>query len=156
MAYLGAKAKGRNLGLKGTELENYALDIVDRTQFRYTRADAIRGLQQSGPLGAAAPVVGQFKTHPMKQAQFIWNEILGNLRSEPARALRFMVVATVLGMPVLEFLPFDMVAPFEKDLNFLLQVVQGKKKITAEELAKRVPGLRQLIAIPQKIERMER
>lgn len=83
VAYLGAKAKGRDLGLKGRELEDYALDVVDRTQFRYTRADPIRGLQQTGPLGAAAPVIGQFKTYPLKQFEFIWNEIVGNLRSDP-------------------------------------------------------------------------
>lgn len=59
-------------------------------------------------------------------------------------------------MPVLEFLPYEMVAPFERDLNFLLQVVEGKRKVTAKELAKRVPGLRQLITVPQRVERITR
>ena len=68
ISYHGALSKGRALGKTGQELENYATDMVERTQFAYNRASASRVLTK---FSETVPGMAQFMSYPVRQGDFV-------------------------------------------------------------------------------------
>ena len=87
-AYFGAKAKAmRKLNMSEEEAQNYARDIVGKTQFRFNDVETPLALRSQ-----VAKTLGQFQSFNIKQAEFLGGTAKGALKGdkhEIAKALRW-------------------------------------------------------------------
>ncbi|HSW40407.1 MAG TPA: hypothetical protein VLL97_13040 [Acidobacteriota bacterium] len=64
IAYLGGLEQAHDLGLVGKAAEHHAMDVVEKTQFTYSKESAIRTLD------SLTPDMKVLMTFPMKEAEF--------------------------------------------------------------------------------------
>ena len=104
-AYLGGKSKARSLGLKGADADEYAKEIVRKTQFNYDAIDTPAFLGSD-----IMKTLAQFSTYPIKQTEFLAElarnkEWAGLIRYAASGLVFVYTVGQALGMKPEELLP---------------------------------------------------
>jgi hypothetical protein len=93
IAYLGGLSQAKEMGLVGRAAEHHAMDIVEKTQFTYSKEGAIRYLEN------LPPDLRVFQTFPLKEAEFVVNlveDAYKGGRAEKAKLGRFMALNVLL------------------------------------------------------------
>lgn len=114
-AYFGAKAKALRKGMSEEAAQNYARDVVGKTQFRFNDVETPLVFRSQ-----VAKTLGQFQSFNIKQAEFLGTAAKGAIKGNPqdiAKLIRWTVANLAIAATVGKLIGFKWTGALPNPFN---------------------------------------